>query len=216
MAVVLVEPRPGAAPCCSGATRRLSLEETDVPPAVFTSGRILMLDATDLPRRCCAPRRSRARLASRPSSTSSAGRPGLVDLSRCRGHRHRASGVLHRVRGGGAVDLALEQFAAQFDVAVSVATLGRTGSLAKCGGSHDPDAGRPRGGRGHDRRRGCFSRGLRLRLAADGAWGGARSGAVLRQPRGRAELSGGRRTDGLAAGRRTWKTVCNLGVTRSV
>ncbi len=37
--------------------------------------------------------------------------------------------------GGGDVDLALERFAGQFDVAVSVATLGSEGSLARCGGA---------------------------------------------------------------------------------
>ena len=197
MAVVLIEPRPGRRTVLFRRESALSLEETDVPPAVFTSGRILMLDATDLPLVLRAAPLARA-----------AGIPTMIDVERWTPSLSPVVAAVDIViapaafftefAGGGEVDLALERFAGQFDVAVSVATLGLGGVAGPMRGSHDPDPGRPRARGGHDRCRRCFSRGLRLRLAADGARRGARSGAVLCQPRGRAELSGDRRTDGLA------------------
>ena len=209
----------GAAPSLFRRDSALALEETDVPPAVFTSGRILMLDATDLPRGSCAPR-ALARAAGIPTMIDvERWTSGALRLSRCRStsssRRRRSSPSSPAERD---VDLALERLAEPVRWCGGRAwrRWARTGRW--------PGAREPRSARRPSRvtvvdttgAGDAFRGGFRLRLAADGAWGGTGGGADLCQPRGRAELSGGWRADGLAPGRRTSKTVCNLGVTRSV
>ena len=184
MAVVLIEPRAGRRTVLFRRESALSLEETDVPPAVFTSGRILMLDATDLPLVLRAAPLARA-----------AGIPTMIDVERWTPGLSPVVAAVDIViapavfftefAGGGEVDLALERFAGQFEVAVSVATLGSEGSLARCGGAtiRTPAVRVPvvdTTGAGDAFRGGFASGWLQMGSEAD-----ARSGAVLCQPRGR-------------------------------
>ena len=130
-AVILVDRATGARTVLEHRDRRLAVEEEDLSPAVFTSGRLLLVDATDLP---AAVRAARAAHTAGISTIVDVDQhaPGVDDLL-AEIDVIIAPGAFFADASGGSVEVGLTQVAHRFGAALVVATLGERGSLARCG-----------------------------------------------------------------------------------
>jgi len=131
-AVVLVDRASGARTVLERRDPRLAIDEDDISSAVFTSGRILLVDGTDLPVAVRAARAARA-----------AGIPTIVDVEQhvpgvddllAQIDVMIAPGAFFAEASHGSVELGLEQLESRFGAALVVATLGERGSVARSGG----------------------------------------------------------------------------------
>ncbi len=130
-AVVLVDGRSGERTILERRDARLALEATDFDIGVFTSGRLLMVDATDVPASTRAARAARA-----------AGVPTIVDVeSPVAGLDElleqidviiAAGSFPEAYTGASTVGQGLRELGERFRPAIAVATLGSDGSLAWC------------------------------------------------------------------------------------
>ena len=133
MAVILVEPHAGRRTVLFRRDPELALEAGEVAAEIFSSGRILMLDATEL------------RVALGAASVAhAAGIPTMIDID------HWSPDVapllseidiviapgsfFTQFAGGGELESALERFEERMGAAVMVATVGQDGSVARSRG----------------------------------------------------------------------------------
>lgn len=138
-ALVLVDGPTGKRTVLENRDSRLGVTAADFPGHIFSSGRVLVVDATDLPAATRAAQEARR-----------AGVPTIVDVD------HVADGVDELLRsidviivssdfprsftGAAGVGEALAKLEARFRPAAVVATLGPDGALARCSGKevHTP------------------------------------------------------------------------------
>jgi sulfofructose kinase len=132
-AVVIIDGETGKRAILEQRDPRLAIAEGELSAAVFSSGRILLVDATDLPAAIHAARVARA-----------AGIPTIVDVERSGAELDdllasidvviAPEGFFLGLTPGGSVESGLDWIETRFRPALTVATLGERGSLASCRG----------------------------------------------------------------------------------
>ncbi len=174
VAMVLVDSATGSRTVFGFRDPALAIDPTSLPPGALVSGRVLMLDATDL-----SIATSAARLA------REAGVPTIIDVDQrraawtiCwrRSTCDRRESLSCRRRPGSRIGEALQEArlpnTGRPRPSSRSATRGRSPSPAR---SADPDSGLPRAGRRHDRRGRRLPRRVRERLGPYGRDAGSRA-----------------------------------------
>lgn len=132
LAIVLVDRPTGRRTVLEHRDARQRLEAAEVDPSVVTSGRVLLVDATDIDASTVAARRARA--AGIPTVVDiDAPAAGMDDLLAQIDVLITSESFPAAVTGAGSVGEGLRRLAVRYGSAITVATLGSAGSLARLG-----------------------------------------------------------------------------------